>query len=210
MPRASKIRALTIRESIGAAGTDGGPADADGGAAGADGGAAGADGKSVMTKTFVAGIVGGLAGGFLAALLLMHFSRGGALPSAIAPSARAQTLISAHRIQLVDPSGKVRAELAMSVDDGPALFFFDHAGRNRLVLGLYSSAEGEAPSVVLNDPEQRAAGIFRLFGPRDTPVIVLKSEGRDRSIYGLNPSSLDPFLSNYTTDGKKSDVFGEY
>lgn len=163
-----------------------------------------------MTKAFVAGIVGGLAGGFLGALLLMNFSRGSAPPSVSAPATRAQTVISAHRIQLVDSSGKLRAELALSVDDGPALFFFDHAGRNRLVLGLYSSAEGEAPSVVLNDPEQRAAGIFRLFGPHDTPVIVLKSAGRDRSIYGLNPSSLDPFLTNYSADGKKSDVFGEY
>ncbi|HMD74460.1 MAG TPA: hypothetical protein VKG05_11415 [Steroidobacteraceae bacterium] len=163
-----------------------------------------------MTKTFVSGLVGGLAGGFLGALLLMNLSRGGAPPSAIAPAARAQTLISANRIQLVDSSGKLRAELAMSVDGGPALFFFDHAGRNRLVLGLYSPAEGEAPSVVLNDPEQRAAGIFRLFGPRDTPVIVLKSEGRDRSIYGLNSSSLDPFLVNFAVDGRKSDVFGDY
>ncbi len=163
-----------------------------------------------MTKTFVSGLVGGLAGGFLGALLMMNLSRGGAPRSATAPATRAQTLISANRIQLLDSSGKLRAELAMSVDGGPALFFFDHAGRNRLVLGLYSPAEGEAPSVVLNDPEQRAAGIFRLFGPRDTPVIVLKSEGRDRSIYGLNSSSLDPFLANYAADGKKSDVFGDY
>ena len=105
---------------------------------------------------------------------------------------------------------KLRAELAMSPDGGPALFFFDTAGRNRLVLGLYSPAEGEAPSVVLNDAQQRAAGIFRLFGSRDTPVVVLKSQGRDRSVYGLNPGSTEPFLANYSGDGTKSDVFGHY
>jgi hypothetical protein len=110
----------------------------------------------------------------------------------------------------MDAGGKVRAELATSGDGGPALFFYDSAGRNRMVLGLYSPAEGEAPSVVLNDAEQHAAGIFRLFGARDTPVVVLKSQGRDRSVYGLNPASTDPFLTNYTGDGKKSDVFGNY
>jgi hypothetical protein len=96
----------------------------------------------------------------------------------------------------------------MSLDGGPALFFYDSAGRNRMVLGLYSPAEGEAPSVVLNDPEQRAAGIFRLYGPHDAPVVVLKNQGRDRSIYGLNASSTEPFLTNYSGDGKKINVFG--
>ncbi len=164
-----------------------------------------------MTKTFFAGVLGGVAGGFLAALLLMHLSGGSARPpTAIAATAHAQNVISANRIQLVDSRGKLHAELAMSVDGGPALFFFDGAGRNRMVLGLYSRAEGEAPSVVLNDPEQRAAGIFRLFGPHDTPVVVLKSEGRDRSIFGLDPGSTDPFLANYAADGSKSDVFGHY
>jgi hypothetical protein len=79
-----------------------------------------------------------------------------------------------------------------------------------MVLGLYSRAEGEAPSVVLNDPQQRAAGIFRLFGSRDTPVVVLKNQGRERSIYGLDPTSTDPFLANYSGDGAKNDVFGHY
>jgi hypothetical protein len=79
-----------------------------------------------------------------------------------------------------------------------------------MVLGLYSAGEGEAPSVVLNDSQQHAAGIFRLFGARETPVVVLKSQGRDRSIYGLQPTTLEPFLVNYSGDGKKDDIFGKY
>jgi hypothetical protein len=162
-----------------------------------------------MTKSFLAGMIGGLAGGLLGAFLLMHIGRG-ASPAATAAGAHSQGVVSASRIQLLDAGGKLRAELALSVDGGPALFFFDHAGRNRMVLGLYSEAEGEAPSVVLNDPQQRAAGIFRLFGPRDTPVVVLKHEGRDRSVYGLHPGTTDPFLANYAADAAKSDVFGNY
>ncbi|HMD27876.1 MAG TPA: hypothetical protein VKH13_04830 [Steroidobacteraceae bacterium] len=162
-----------------------------------------------MTKTFLLGILAGLIGGIAGAFLLVHLTQGPALvSSASAAGARSQEVVAANRIQLVDASGKVRAELAMSLDGGPALFFYDSAGRNRMVLGLYSPAEGEAPSVVLNDPEQRAAGIFRLYGPHDTPVVVLKNQGRDRSIYGLNAGSMEPFLSNYSGDGKQTDVFG--
>jgi hypothetical protein len=162
-----------------------------------------------MTKTFFAGLVAGVIGGIVGAYVLIHLDSHTLVSPAYA-SAQPQNVISANRIELIDAGGKVRAELAMSTDGGPSLFFFDSAGRNRLVLGLYSPAEGEAPSVVLNDPQQRAAGIFRLFGAHDTPVVVLKSQGRDRSVYGLNPTSLDPFLANYAGDGKKTDVFGIY
>jgi hypothetical protein len=164
-----------------------------------------------MIKTLFAGVGAGLIGGIVGAYLLIHLDRSRTVLSpAFAATTHPQDVVSASRIRLMGADGKVRAELATSGDGGPALFFYDSAGRNRMVLGLYSPAEGEAPSVVLNDAEQRAAGIFRLFGARDTPVVVLKNQGRDRSVYGLNPASTDPFLANYTGDGKKSDVFGNY
>jgi hypothetical protein len=161
-----------------------------------------------MNRTLVAGIVGGLIGGLSVAELAPHALQNGVVQPVTAAPARAQEVLTAGRIELRDAGGKLRAELAMSADGGPALFFFDSAGRNRLVVGLYSPAEREAPSVVMNDPQQSAAGIFRLFGPLDTPVLVLKSRGRDRSVYGLNPSSTDPFLTNYAGDGTKSSAFG--
>jgi hypothetical protein len=165
----------------------------------------------MIKKTFFAAVLGGLIGGIAGAALAIHLARGAtAVQPAIAVPAHPQAVVSASRIELRDTDGRVRAELAMSADGGPALFFFDAAGRNRMVMGLYSPAEGEAPSLVLNDAQQRAAGIFRLFGTLDTPVVVLKSHGRDRSVYGLNPNSTDPFLANYADDGTKSDVFGRY
>jgi hypothetical protein len=163
-----------------------------------------------MTKIFFAGVVAGLIGGIVGAYVLIHLDSYTVPSPAFAATTRPQNVISANRIQLVDVGGKVRAELAISKDGGPSLFFFDTAGRNRLVLGLYAPAEGEAPTVVLNDAQQHAAGIFRLFGAHDTPVVVLKSQGRDRSVYGLNPNSMDPFLANYADDGKKTDLFGSY
>jgi hypothetical protein len=163
-----------------------------------------------MKNAHFAGIAAGFLGGLLGAFVLAQLGAGSALPSASAAAPTPQNVVTTSRVRLVDARGKVRAELAMSADGGPSLFFYDSAGRNRLVLGLYSPAEGEYPFVVLNDSQQRAAGIFRLFGARETPVVVLKNRGQDRSIYGLNPGSTDPFLANISGDGKKSDVFGKY
>ena len=159
-----------------------------------------------MRNATLAGIAGGFLGGLLGAALLGHFEHADAFAREVA---RART-IDAQAVRLVDGQGRVRAELALSPDGGPGLFFFDAAGRNRLVLGLYSASEGEAPFVVLNDRAQHAAGIFRLFGSGEAPVVVLKNAGRDRSIYGLNPSTLEPFLVNYGADGRKDGIFGKY
>jgi hypothetical protein len=158
-------------------------------------------------SNYVAGLMSGFLGGMMGAFVLPHLG----LPLISPASAAAtQEMISAGRIRMVDPTGRTRAELAMSPDGGPGLFFYDSKGRNRLVLGLYSPAESEYPFVVLNDTHNEAAGIFRLFGGQETPVVVLKNKGADRSILGLNPSSTEPFLVNYSTDRKKTAVFGSF
>ena len=164
-----------------------------------------------MKMTLLAGVFAGFVGGLLGAWFLGSWDRGSVLMSlAGAATSPQQDVVTASRIRLVDAGGKVRAELAMSRDGGPGIFFFDTAGRNRLVIGLYSPAESEYPFVVLNDTQQHAAGIFRLCGGHETPVVVLKNQGRDRSLYGLNPNSTEPFLVNYSVDGKRSDVFGKF
>ncbi len=166
-----------------------------------------------MTKTYLAGALSGFVGGLLGAYVLGHLDHGGSPALAASPSAatmQQQDVVSARRIRLLDSSGKARAELAMSQGGGPGLFFYDTKGRNRLVVGLYPPAENEYPLLVLNDSRELAAGIFRLFGAHETPVLVLKHRGQDRSIYGLNPDSTDPFLTNYAGDQKKTDVFGKY
>src|SRR4029077_10036404 len=177
----------------------------------------------LMNRAYLAGVLSGFAGGLMGAGLLPYLAdskshgvmaTAGAVPTtggvATAAAPQPQEVLSARRIQLVDNTGRTRAELAMSPDGGPGVFFYDTAGRNRLVLGLYAVSESEHPFVVLNDTQQHAAGIFRLFGARETPVVVLKNKGRDRSVYGLNPNSLEPFLVNYSSDGRKTSAFGEF
>jgi hypothetical protein len=161
-----------------------------------------------MDKHYFVGVLSGFVGGMLGAYVLVHGERATLL--AQAKPAAAQEVVSASRIRLLDATGRARAELAISPDGGPGLFFFDTRGRNRLVLGLYSPAESEYPFVVLNDSQQLAAGIFRLFGAQETPVVVLKNKGADRSIFGLNPGSTEPFLVNYSGDRKKTAMFGAF
>jgi hypothetical protein len=164
-----------------------------------------------MCNPYFFGVFSGFIGGLMGAYVLSHSERGDTwMPGAIAAAATQQDIVSAGRIRLVDASGRARAELAMSPDGGPGIFFYDTKGRNRLVVGLYSPAENEYPFVVLNDTQQQAAGIFRLYAGRETPVVVLKNRGQDRSVYGLNPTSTEPFLINYSGDGKKTSVFGSF
>src|ERR1700738_5255091 len=115
-------------------------------------------------------MVSGFLGGMVGAVLIGHFTVGSLIPQA---SAASQDVVSAGRIRLLDAGGRTRAELAMSPDGGPGLFFYDTKGRNRLVLGLYSPAQSEYPFVVLNDTHSEAAGIFRLFGGQEKPGVVL-------------------------------------
>jgi hypothetical protein len=163
-----------------------------------------------MRNSYLVGVLSGFVGGLMGAYVLGHSELINTwAPLAAAAAATQQDVVSAGRIRLLDASGRTRAELAMSPDGGPGMFFYDTKGRNRLVLGLYSPAESEYPFVVLNDTQQQAAGIFRLYGGRETPVVVLKNKGQDRSIYGLNPGSTEPFLVNYS-DGKKTSAFGSF
>jgi len=149
---------------------------------------------------FVAGMFGSLVAGRLVA------------PALAQPQARLAVAagVAARRIMLVDAAGATRAELAMSPDGAPGLFFYDTHGINRLVLGVYAPAESEYPFVVLNDTGQRAAAILRLYGAHESPVLVLKHGGADRSIYGLNAVTLEPFVVNIGTDGRRSPVFGQF
>jgi len=129
-----------------------------------------------MRKFYLTGLLSGFLGGLFAAYILAHVER---VRTSVDPSpeaiAKQQEVLSTQRIQLIDATGRVRAELAMSRDGGPGIFFYDTKGRNRLELGLYSPAESEYPFVVLNDTQRRAAGIFRLYGGSETPFVVLKN-----------------------------------
>jgi len=77
-----------------------------------------------MRRFYLAGLFSGFIGGLLAAYVLAHVGRvmtGGNVSAG--PIAAQQQVLSAQRIQLIDSTGKTRAELAMSRDGGPGSFF---------------------------------------------------------------------------------------
>ena len=162
-----------------------------------------------MRNIFFAGLLSGFLGGLCGAYVFARLEGVGTKAHPAGIRVPQQQIISTG-IALVDDAGKVRAQLAMAPGGGPGIFFYDKQGRSRLELGLYSPAEREYPFVVLNDTQQQAAGIFRLFGGLETPVVVLKHHGRDRSIYGLNPASTEPFLVNYSNASGKASAFGDF
>ena len=116
--------------------------------------------------------------------------------------------LSVSEIRLVDPQGRVRAQLGFSQEGPPGLFLLDEQGRARLVMGLYPDGQ---PHVVLNDAKLQAAAILRLAGA-DSPVLVMKAEGKDRMIMGLGLSdpAKEPFLVNFDHRGTKKEVVGKY
>src|SRR5260221_8936282 len=107
-----------------------------------------------MTKTFFAGVVTGLLGGIVGAFLVIHLDRSLTTQSAFAATTRSLDVVSAGRIQLTDAGGKGRPGLATSRAGGPSAFFCDSAGRKRMVLGLYSPAGREYPTLLLHDARQ--------------------------------------------------------
>lgn len=112
---------------------------------------------------------------------------------------------NAEQFNLYDSNRKLRAQLAMGREGGPALFLMDTKGRARVVLGVYPPSESELPFLVLNDQNNAAAGLFRLVGPKEVPYLILKHQGSDRSIYGLSPN--DPSEAFIQTFGKSTTNF---
>ncbi len=79
-----------------------------------------------MRNSYLVGVFSGFVGGLIGAFVLGHPERvNNWAPLAVAAAATQQDVVSARRIQLVDASGRARAELAMSPDGGPGIFFYD-------------------------------------------------------------------------------------
>ena len=85
------------------------------------------------------------------------------------------------------------------------IWIYDRNGKVRLSLGLYGDNNA---SVVLNDESEQAVEIFRTVGAHSAPVLVMKAQGRDRIVMGLDGPGQDPFLVLYGADGAKQRVFG--
>ncbi len=149
----------------------------------------------------------------LAAIALVFGLVGGTLGRLVLPAAQAadpkqSKTLTAEEFRLVDPSGKTTAQLVNSKDGGPCLFLFDKQGHARLEVGIYPDG---LPFVILQDDKNNATGLFRGVGEKNSPVLVLKADGRDRMIMGLQfeKPEQEPFIEAYNSKGEKHEVYGK-
>lgn len=116
-------------------------------------------------------------------------------------------IVAARGFEMVDEQGRRQILIATAREGSPAIWMFDRNGKARLNLLIYE--DGNA-GVVLNDAEERAVQIFRTVGSRSAPVLVMKSEGRDRIVLGLDSQTQNPFLTTWDNAGAKNAVFGDH
>jgi len=134
-----------------------------------------------------------------------HLPRPGAGAEARSGPASQGDLLATHMLEVVGADGRRQIVMGTSGEGSPGIWIFDRNGKARLSIGLYGDNNA---SVVLNDEREQAVQIFRTVGEKSAPVLVMKSQGRDRIVMGLNGSSQDPFLVLYGADGSKQSVFG--
>ena len=149
----------------------------------------------------VCSAIGMIIGHWLAA----HLAWPGARAEAQSESASRAGVLSTHMLEVVGADGRRQIVMGTSGEGSPGIWIFDRNGKARLSIGLYGDNNA---SVVLNDEREQAVQIFRTAGEKSAPVLVMKSQGRDRIVMGLNGASQDPFLVLYGVDGAKQSVFG--
>lgn len=127
--------------------------------------------------------------------------------SAAAQPTSAVSVVSTRTLEVVGADGRRQLVMGTGTEGSPGIWIYDRNGKVRLSLGLYGDNNA---SIVLNDESEQAVEIFRTVGPHSVPVLVMKAQGRDRIVMGLNGPGQDPFLVLYGTDGAKQRVFGNY
>lgn len=143
-----------------------------------------------------------LSGGVMGAIIAFSFSR------IIEPVLADSGIVTARAVNLVDDTGKLRAQLAISKEGSPGLWIMDKQGVGRVNLGVYPDDTG---FIVLNDAKGLAIQILRSFGPQESPLHIFKAQGRDLMIQGLNPAAdRTPFSFYYDEKNTRKFQFGKY
>lgn len=96
---------------------------------------------------------------------------------------------------------------------GPAQNFYGADGKIRLQLGTYTApGEKGLPLISMNDNQGNIRMLLRLAGGNEAPVLIFKDKNhRDRMVMGLSLSGTEePFLVTYDSNGKKTNVFGDF
>ena len=150
--------------------------------------------------------------GTLILVLLSSFAGGYLSNALIAHAQDVNNVIAAKMFELIDGNGKVIGTWTACENNSPCLNFYDGNKNIRLNMGLYGApSENGLPFIGLYDEKYNIKELLRLYGPALAPVFVMKNNGEDRLIEGLNfQDSEAPFLVTINKDGSQKVQFGQY
>ncbi|MBI1216733.1 MAG: hypothetical protein GC185_13065 [Alphaproteobacteria bacterium] len=119
-------------------------------------------------------------------------------------------------VRYLDGTGRLRLDIGTFNGQAVQDMYGDD-GKLRLQFGTYDGSvrpsEKGLPSMTLYDNDGRLRMLFRLDGPNQGPLIIMKDKrGRDRIIFGLDlwSEDEDPFLAVFDKNGRKQDVIGRF
>jgi hypothetical protein len=119
-------------------------------------------------------------------------------------------------LDFFDEDGKERMD--MGVYNGQAQQnIYGADGKLRVQFGTYAGEVREnekgLPSFTLYDNDGKLKMVFRLDGPNQGPLIIMKdNSGTNRMIMGLDiwDKAEEPFLVTWDKDGKQRDIIGNF
>lgn len=115
-----------------------------------------------------------------------------------------ERIISATRFDLVDASGKVRAQLGTAKEGPPGFWMMDERGVARISMGLYPDGTSH---IGLQDKDGAMIQLMRSIGSSESPLLIFKNKGEDRMILGLNSAQTDPAFVSFDKKTRKKTVY---
>lgn len=119
-------------------------------------------------------------------------------------------------VRYLDAEGRPRVDIGV-MNGQPLQDLYGADGKLRLQFGTYggsvSAAEKGLPNFTMYDNSGKLRLLFRLAGPNQAPVLILKDKsGRDRLILGLDlwDAKEPAFLVVFDENGRKHDIVGSF
>ncbi len=118
------------------------------------------------------------------------------LGSLTGPSSAQGNVITAQRIDIIDPAGKQRAVFGYLEGIGPALVFYTDSGQAMMML----AGQDAGPSIYMYDRKLKLRTRLELNEAIGPSLVLADPAGRERSILAVIQET--PRLSLFNADGK--------
>lgn len=107
-------------------------------------------------------------------------------------------VVRAHRFEVVDARGRVRATLGMHPDGSPSLWLFDEEGESRVEIDLL----GGCPNLTLRDESGEGRAALSLGAGGSPDLALYDDKGEARATLAIHPDG-SPILGLYDQKGER-------